>query len=181
MSYLLKEGLTISVGMHYGKKIIIASDHRGFDSKIKLLDDMHKKGGLLEDASRINPKFMTTDVGCHSNERCDYVDYASQAASSVSNNWLEAIGIAICGSGIGMSIAAAKFPRLYPARCLTVEDAVLSRKHNNSNFLCLSSSTENLKDIVSAWLFASFYESPEEEPYLRRFIKTLDIEKNQFK
>lgn len=181
MAYLKINGLEIPVGMHYGKHIVLASDHRGYETKRKLLDFLNTKKGILEDVLKINNRFFTTDVGCHINERCDYVDYVSIAAASVSNNWLESIGIAICGSGIGMSIAASKFPRVYAARCLTVEDAILSRKHNNSNFLCLSSKTENLQEIVSAWLFETFYTSENERPYLERFLKTIELERKNFR
>jgi len=181
MSFIRTNNATIPAGAHFGRRIIMASDHRGFDSKLKLIDWLTEKGSVLEGVLAANNKFYLSDVGCHSNKRCDYAEYAQRAALSVSNDWLNSVGIAICGSGIGMSIASAKFPRVYPARCLTIEDAILSRKHNNSNFLCLSAQTGDLKEIVSAWLFASFYESPEDEPYLQRFLNITGIERKLLK
>jgi ribose 5-phosphate isomerase RpiB len=79
-----------------------------------------------------------------------------------------------------MSIVAGKFPGVYPALVLDEESAAKTRKHNNTNFLTLAGDKIGLaqaKKILAKWLETSFYQSPEEEAYLTRFIKTLGIEK----
>ena len=69
MAYLEIKDLTIPVGMHYGKHIVFASDHRGYDTKHKILEFLNKKEGILENVLQFNKKFFTTDVGCHSDRR----------------------------------------------------------------------------------------------------------------
>lgn len=158
-----KQGIKISIGSHQGKKIILGCDHRGFEVKEKLKE-------LLEN---------TKDVGCSSKERVDYPVYSEKIGEEISKDPLNTIGIGICGSGIGIGIPASKFKGVYPARCLDEEDAVSSRKHNNSNLLTLSAdktSFEQIKKIVELWLKTRFYETKDEEPYLRRFLETLRIE-----
>lgn len=181
MGLVTRNGLTIPIGMHYGKEIIIASDHRGHDAKLRLMYHINNNQGLLDCIAETKSNFVVTDIGSYTKERCDHVDYAENAASIVSSDWLDTVGIAICGSGIGMSIASGKIPRVYPARCLTLEDAVNSRKHNNSNFLCLSASTPNNNDIITVWLLSKFYSSEDDDPYLDRFIKLLNLETKYLK
>lgn len=165
---IIRENITISVGTHEGKRIILASDHRGFGLKQTLLARLSLLG------------YATLDVGTYNNQRCDYPDYAAKLGKEVSENHLNTIGIAICGSGIGMSIVAGKFRFVYPARCLTKEDAVFSRIHNNSNVLVLSSSVKDANSIVDAWLSIPFYQGMQNEQYLIRYIKTVKMEEIVF-
>lgn len=173
MISMLIDGLEIPIGMHYGRQIIFCSDHRGYNAKHELMDFVNNDKRIIENNFNANKNFYISDYGCFTEDRCDYTEFISKAATGVSLGWLNTVGIAICGTGIGMAIAAGKYQRVYPARCVTVEDAKLSRKHNNANLLCLSAETNNLKEIVSEWLSAAFYP---EEPYRKRFIDMLRLD-----
>lgn len=165
---IIKEGITIPIGTHEGKRIVLASDHRGFGLKKTLLAHLSLLG------------YATLDVGTYNNQRCDYPDYAVKLGKEVSENYLNTIGIAICGSGIGMSIVTGKFRFVYPARCLTKEDAILSRIHNNSNVLVLSESVAGADYIMFKWLTTPFYQGVVDEQYLIRYIKTVKMEEIVF-
>lgn len=180
METITRNGITIPIGMHYGKNIIIASDHRGYNAKLSLVEHL-KKMGSFDCVVECKDKFLISDVGNYSLDRCDFVDYAAEAALAIGSDWLNTVGIAICGSGIGMAIASGKTPRVYSARCLSLEDAMMSRKHNNSNFLCLSATNSLNKDIISAWLLTKFYASEDDEPYLERFVKLIKLEDKYMK
>ena len=78
------------------------------------------------------------DLGCYSTDSADYPDYASAVAESVASGQSD-FGILICGSGIGMSIAANKHKVVRAALCWNPELAIRSRKHNDANVLCLGS------------------------------------------
>ncbi len=162
-----KCGVNVSIGSHEGKQIVIGSDHRGFELKEKLKEFLKLYSNNIE------------DIGCFSAERTDYPGYSAKIAEKISANPLNIVGIGICGSGIGIGIPAAKFKGVYPARCLDDKDAVTSRKHNNSNLLCLAAdklTVEEAKKIIELWLTTKFYEAADEEVYLRRFLETLRIE-----
>jgi ribose 5-phosphate isomerase B len=128
------------------EKIIIGSDHGGFDLKEKLKIFLEKKG------------LKVKDVGPYSAERCDYPEYAYAVAKEVSTGKFKR-GILICKTGIGNSIVANKLPRVRAALCYNVKAAKLSRQHNDSNILVLGSVFVNEKlarKIVSAWLVEPF-------------------------
>ncbi len=164
---LEKEGLKVAIGSHLGKKIVISSDHRGFELKEQLKD-------FLKQFSK-----EVVDIGCFSKERVDYPVYSAKIGELIAKDPLNSIGIGVCGSGIGIGIPASKFKGVYPARCLDEQDAVSSRKHNNSNLLAISADKtdfERAKRIVELWLTTKFYETMDEEPYLRRFLETVRIE-----
>ena len=102
------------------KKIFIASDHAGFDLKTKL-----------------NKHFSSIiDLGTNSNKSVDYPDFANKLTHEILNN-KESIGILICGSGIGMSIAANRHPNIRAGLVHNAELAKLIRQHNNANVLVL--------------------------------------------
>ena len=106
--------------------IIMASDHRGYELKKK------KKTFFNEE------NIITIDVGTYSKEPVDYPDFAKSGVEKIledKNN----VGIFICGSGIGMSMAANRNPKIRAALCLTPEMAMLARKDNDANVLCLGS------------------------------------------
>jgi len=127
-------------------KIIIGSDHGGFEVKEKIRETLSK----LE--------YDITDVGCHNTESCDYPDFASRVAGDVAKNRF-VFGILVCGSGIGMSIAANKFKGIRAALVWNVEVAKLTREHNDSNILCLSGRflrPEEAAEIVKVWLNTKF-------------------------
>ena len=127
-------------------RIAIGSDHRGFAVKGKLID-------LLKRLSH-----EVIDVGPQSPESVDYPDIASIVARQVSHGQVDR-GILICGTGIGMCIAANKFPGVRAAPCHDDLTAEMSRRHNDVNVLCLSADMlgERLIDrMVEIWLAARF-------------------------
>lgn len=127
-------------------RIAVGSDHAGFQVKENIAAFLKTKG------------FEVLDCGTHSTDSVDYPDYAKQVAESVASGkakW----GILICYSGIGMSIAANKVARIRAALAMTPELASFSRKHNDSNVLCLSAgytTIEIIKQIVTTWLETDF-------------------------
>ncbi|MEX2189001.1 MAG: ribose 5-phosphate isomerase B [Pirellulales bacterium] len=143
-------------------KIAIGSDHRGFTVKGKVVDLLKRLGHDVD------------DVGTHGIEAVDYPDFARQVASKVSKHEVGR-GILICGSGIGMAIAANKFPGVRAAPCHDDLTAEMSRRHNDLNVLCLSADMlgEKLIDrMVEIWLSTEF----EAGRHARRVQKIDEIE-----
>ena len=105
-------------------KIAIASDHAGFELKSKLRDYLKEKG------------YSVTDLGTDSDKSVDYPEYANKLCSFLLKGECEK-GVLICGTGIGMSIAANRHKGIRAALCTIPEYAKLSREHNNANVLCL--------------------------------------------
>jgi ribose 5-phosphate isomerase B len=143
-------------------RIAIGSDHRGFAAKSKLLE-------LLK---RLDQEVV--DMGPQSNESVDYPDIASLVANQVSSGSVDR-GILICGTGIGMCIAANKFPGVRAAPCHDDLTAEMSRRHNDLNVLCLSADMlgEKLIDrMVEIWLKTEF----EGGRHARRVDKITEIE-----
>jgi len=123
-------------------KIAIASDHRGFDAKRKLIPMLKQRGHQVD------------DFGCDSPASCDYPDYAVPAGRSVADATHD-VGIFLDGSGIGMSIAANK---VRGVRAALVHDEVTARRareHNHCNVLCLGTdllSEDQIRQIVEIFL-----------------------------
>ena len=127
-------------------KISIGCDHAGFEAK-----EMIKK--LLN-----NLKYDVLDCGTNSLDSVDYPIFGLKVGESIKNDEADR-GIVVCGSGIGISIAANKIKGVRAALCTTVEHAVLSRQHNNANVLALGArlTEENqIKQIVINWLKTPF-------------------------
>lgn len=127
------------------KKIIIASDHGGYNLKNKIINYINKKGLDVE------------DYGCYSTESCDYPIYAKLVADEVSKGKVK--GILVCGTGIGMSIAANRINGVRASHCTDTFSARMTRMHNDSNILCLGEriTGEGLAfDIVDIWLNTEF-------------------------
>lgn len=125
--------------------IVIASDHAGFGLKTALA--LYLKSQGLE----------VLDLGCHSLDSVDYPDYAHQAALKVLE--LNAKGILICGTGIGMSIAANRHSGIRAALCHSEEYARLSREHNDANIICLGArfiTESEALGIIDLWLQTKF-------------------------
>ena len=126
--------------------IAIASDHAGFEFKnriCKLLDSLDEK---------------YIDFGPLRNESCDYPDYAKPVAESIIKKECDK-GILICGSGIGMSIAANRYKGIRAALCWSEDIAKASRTHNDSNVLVLGERFTpwiEVEKIVKAWLKSNF-------------------------
>jgi ribose 5-phosphate isomerase B len=126
--------------------IPIASDHAGYELKQKLIP-------LLEELG-----FQPQDLGTHTAESTDYPDYAHPLAEEVARGDVQR-GILLCGSGVGMDIAANRHAHVRAALAWQPEIAELSRKHNNSNVLVLPArfvSEDDAKEITRRWLTTSF-------------------------
>ena len=104
------------------KTIAIASDHAGFELKAKIVAELKELG------------YKVQDFGTNNADPVDYPDYAGKVAKYLSEG-KAAFGVLICNSGIGMSIAANRYPLVRAALVRDIEDAVLSRQHNNANIL----------------------------------------------
>lgn len=126
--------------------IIIASDHAGVDMKAAVVDELRRRG------------LSVIDAGPAGTDPVDYPDYAAAVAGPVSSAACPR-GILICGSGIGMCIAANKFPGIRAGVCLTEEMAALSRRHNDANILVLPGrliGIDEAQRIVRSWLDTPF-------------------------
>ena len=128
-------------------KIVIGCDHGGFDLKevIKLF--------LSNDL-----KVAVDDVGTFSTDSVDYPDIGMKVAKKVQSKEFER-GILLCGTGIGMSIVANRFPKIRAALCHDTYTARMSREHNNSNILVIGAriTEENIaKEMVRIWLTTKF-------------------------
>lgn len=104
--------------------IPIGSDHAGFALKKYLIETLREEG------------FVFNDVGTYSEASVDYPDFVHQVASTVNRGEFEK-GIIICGSGQGANMTANKYPEVRSALCWSVEQAKLSRMHNNANIIAL--------------------------------------------
>lgn len=143
-------------------KIGIASDHRGVKLKEKIINYLHEN-----EISCIN-------YGTDSDESVDYVDYAIKIGNAINNKEID-LGILICGTGIGMSIAANKIKGIRCARVVNSSETVLAREHNMANVIALSENTSDYEDIVKA--FINTKESTEER-HIRRVNKIMNIERS---
>lgn len=140
--------------------IAIASDHAGYKLKQYLIDNLGEE-------------IIVKDFGTDSQESCDYPDFASEVAHFVLNN-KNYRGILICGSGVGMSIAANKIKGIRASNVTNEETAIQSVEHNNVNILCLGSNymdNQEAVNIISKFLDAQFLN---EERYQRRINKLED-------
>jgi ribose 5-phosphate isomerase B len=127
------------------KSIFIASDHAGFLMKEKVKIFLNKS------------KIKSLDLGTFSEDRVDYPDYAKKLALLVRKN--SSFGILICGSGIGVSIAANRIKKVRAAVCYNQISASLARKHNNANVLCLGArliNFNNAKKIINTFVSTKF-------------------------
>ncbi|HLG19696.1 MAG TPA: ribose 5-phosphate isomerase B [Bdellovibrionota bacterium] len=127
-------------------KIAIAADHAGYKLKEVLKTYLRSKG------------IDTVDFGTNSPESVDYPDYAKLVADPISSGEI-AQGILICGTGIGMSITANKYPGVRAAVAATPYMAEMARAHNNANILCLGGRVVDeptARQILDAWLAEPF-------------------------
>jgi ribose 5-phosphate isomerase B len=150
--------------------IYIGSDHAGFASKNEL------KKYLVETGREV------TDLGTFTEESVDYPDIAREVSEKV----LEtpgSVGVLLCGTGIGMSMAANKLHGIRAALCNDENAAEMSRRHNDANVLAMGARTteaEILKKILEKFLTTKFEGAdPEGERHLRRVEKMAEIEKNK--
>ena len=143
-------------------RIAIGTDHRGFSLRAKLVELLQQLGHEV------------VDIGTFTPDAIDYPDIAAQVADKVSRGEVER-GILVCGTGLGMCIAANKFPGVRATPCHDDITAELSRRHNDSNVLCLSADLlgERLIDrMIEIWLAAPF----DGGRHQRRIQKITDLE-----
>lgn len=127
-------------------KIALASDHAGLEYKIKIKEYLENNGYTVE------------DFGTYTKESCDYPDFVKAAAKSLAEGKSDK-AIGVCGSGIGVSIAANKVKGVRAALVVNKELAKLSRQHNNANFLSIGQNfvkENDLLEIVDTWLNTEF-------------------------
>lgn len=128
------------------KKIIIGSDHAGFDLKNVIINYLKEL------------KYEVKDIGCYSVEAVDYPIIAKNLSKQITSGAFSK-GILICGTGIGMSITANKIKGIRAVVCSDTTSAKYSRKHNDTNVLCFGARIigESLaKDICHMWLNTEF-------------------------
>jgi ribose 5-phosphate isomerase B len=143
-------------------RIAIGADHRGFACKRDLIEALRAAGHQVRDCGATSP------------EPSDYPDLAFAVGEAVGGGACER-GILICGSGIGMSIAANKVAGVRAALCGDVAAASASRRHNDANVLCLSGDrtpSPLAREIADAWLATTF----EGGRHARRVRKIADYE-----
>ena len=129
------------------KKITIGSDHAGYSLKKKIIAHLQNDLG-----------WEVIDVGTNDENSCDYPIFADAVCKNVQNGVTE-LGILICGTGIGMSMAANKHRGIRAAACSDVFSARLTRQHNNANILCFGERVVGYGvacDLVDAFLSAEF-------------------------
>ena len=127
-------------------KIAIGSDHGGFELKQMLVEKLVSSGHEV------------SDLGCNSNDSVDYPDFADQVCKQVLDGKVQ-YGILVCGTGIGMSMAANRNQGIRAALCHTEYSARMSREHNDANILCLGDRVLGkglAENIVDVWLTTSF-------------------------
>lgn len=128
-------------------RIAIGADHRGFAQKIIILDFFAKE-----------KQHTCIDVGTMSEERTDYPIYAQKAVAMLQAQMVD-LAILLCGSGIGMAIAANRYPHIQAGVAWNREVARLARAHDNVNVLVIPSdfvANEQVMHIVESWLYAEF-------------------------
>lgn len=126
--------------------IALGADHAGWELKEAC------KAWLIDHGHQV------LDFGTHSPEAVDYPDYAAQVAEAVAVAKVDR-GVLVCGTGIGMAIAANKVPGVRAAACSDTFTARMSREHNDANVLCLGArltSRDMARDILQIWLDTSF-------------------------
>lgn len=127
-------------------KLAIASDHAGVELKTALKSTLETQGHEV------------LDLGTNSDASVDYPDFADALAGAIKEG-KAAMGVLICGSGIGISIAANRYKHIRAALCHSAEAAILSRQHNNANVLVLGArfiSEEAAKEIAEAFFSSEF-------------------------
>lgn len=144
-------------------KIAMAADHGGYELKNTLKEYLEAKGHSI------------TDLGTNSSESVDYPDYAALCCKEITGGHAD-FGILVCGTGVGISIAANKIRGIRCGMCYSPEVAALVKQHNNANVIALGGRTtdpETAKKIVDAYMSADF----EGGRHTRRIDKITELEK----
>lgn len=144
------------------KKIVLGADHGGFELKNHIAGHLTSLG------------YEVIDVGTNSSDSCDYPVFASRACQKIQSGEAE-LGILVCGTGIGMSMAANKHRGIRAACCSDTFSARLTRLHNNANVLCIGARVVGhglALDLVNEFVGAEF----EGDRHTRRLSLIDDIE-----
>ncbi len=140
------------------QRIVLASDHGGFELKRELAEGLSEGG------------YPVTDAGGHSTEASDYADFAHVAAAGVLRGEFDR-AILVCGTGVGMAITANRHRGIRAVNCSDVFTARYSRSHNDANVLCLGGRVIGVGlawEIVKVWLSTDF---SGDKRHLRRISK----------
>lgn len=121
--------------MNSKKVVAIASDHAGFNLK-----------DIVRDWLR-NENYIVDDHGCYSDSSVDYPDFANRVCLDLISKKSD-VGILICGTGIGMSMVANRYPQIRAAVCSEIYAAEMTRLHNNANILCLGARIVDADDTI---------------------------------
>ena len=138
----------------------IASDHAGYELKEKIKQFLQEMN------------YQVIDYGTMVNTSVDYPDYAFKVGESIASKGIQ-LGILVCKTGIGMSIACNKVRGVRCAKVDNVEEATLTRLHNDSNVLAISALNPNALEIVKTFLETKF---SNEERHIRRVEKIIRYE-----
>ena len=136
-------------------KICIGSDHGGYALKLEIIEHLKARG------------FEVTDVGCDSDKSCDYPVYAKAVTDIITEKKAD-LGILVCGTGIGMSMAANKVEGIRAALCHDVFSAKATREHNNANILCMGARVVGVG--LAEMIVDTFVDTPfsNDERHIRR-------------
>lgn len=146
-----------------GTKLAIGSDHAGYEFKHQLIKF------LKEEGHEVN------DLGTHSTEPCDYPDFAEKVGLAVVNGEAE-LGIVVCGSGVGATVAANKIPGIRAGLCHDTFSAHQGREDDDTNVMCLGARVIGInlaQEILKSWLGTKFSGL---ERHLRRVNKIKALE-----
>lgn len=146
------------------KRIALGADHAGFELKQLILNQLQEEG------------FATQDLGTDSPEPCDYPDFAKAVGEAVAAGRAD-LGILVCGSGVGASVAVNKVPGVRGALCHDTFSARQGREDDDTNVLCLGARVIGpslAKEVVKSFLRAQFSGA---ERHVRRLNKVMAIEK----
>lgn len=127
-------------------RVAVGADHAGYELKTAIVEELRRNG------------FTAVDVGTHNHDPVDYPDLARKVAEAILNGEAD-LGIMVCGSGVGASVAANKFPGIRAATCHDTYSAHQGREHDDINVLCLGSrviGSSLAQEIVKTWLAATF-------------------------
>jgi ribose 5-phosphate isomerase B len=128
------------------KKVALASDHGGYQLKGEIIDYLKSKN------------YELIDLGTNSEESVDYPEYGAKAAQAIINGEADC-AIIMCGSGIGISIAANKFKGIRAALCFDAYTAKMCRQHNDANIMAIGgriTTIDRAKDMVDLFLETDF-------------------------
>ena len=140
--------------------MVLANDYHGIDLKGRIISYLNSK----------NIEYI--NLGCDEKNNVDYVDYAKLLCECIKDGKAD-YGILICGTGIGMSIAANKISGIIAAKVNSPREAKLCKEHNMANVMTLAEYTENLEEILDNFIFTA---PSTEERHVRRLNKINHLE-----